>query len=82
MLDGIEGYACYGCIENCSDNQETPGLPICLADDVKLVRDVPKDEKIAMADISYDASAPQFRLFEEALRASAALEPANSEVVG
>ncbi len=82
MLDGIGGYACYGLIENCSDNQETPGLPICLADDVKLVRDVPKDEKIAMADISYDASAPQFRLFEEALRASAALEPANSEVVG
>lgn len=34
MLDGIGGYTCYGLIENQEDNIISPGLPICLADDV------------------------------------------------
>lgn len=44
-LDGLGGYACYGLIENCKDNQERPGFPICLAEDVTVTRDIMKDEK-------------------------------------
>lgn len=47
-LDGIGGYTCYGLIENCAQNEEHPGLPICLTEDVILKRDVAKDEKILM----------------------------------
>ena len=37
-LDGLGGYACYGLIENCSENKMKAGLPICLAEDVVLKR--------------------------------------------
>jgi len=53
-LDGIGGYTCYGLIENCAQNEDHPGLPICLADDVTLKRDVSKDGKILMTDVNYD----------------------------
>lgn len=69
-LDGIGGYACYGLIENCSENVERPGMPICLAEDVTLKRDVAKDEKIFMDEVSYDPDAFQFKLFSKALERS------------
>jgi predicted homoserine dehydrogenase-like protein len=62
-LDGIGGYTCYGLIENCSENQNLPGLPICLADDVVLSRDVAKDEKILLREVSYDSNRADYRLF-------------------
>jgi predicted homoserine dehydrogenase-like protein len=52
-LDGIGGYTCYGLIENCSQNREQPGVPICLAEDVTVRRDIRQDEKIGMKDIVY-----------------------------
>lgn len=61
-LDGIGGYTCYGLIENCSQNREHAGVPICLADDVALKHDVAKDEKIFMDDITYDANRLDYRL--------------------
>jgi predicted homoserine dehydrogenase-like protein len=66
-LDGIGGYACYGLIENCVDNTERPGLPVCLAEDVTLKRDVPKDSKIFMDDVNYDAARADFHLFAKAM---------------
>jgi predicted homoserine dehydrogenase-like protein len=54
MLDGVGGYTCYGKIENLKDNQTDAGLPICLADKVALNRSLARDERIAMADITYD----------------------------
>ncbi len=61
-LDGIGGYTCYGLIENCLQNREHAGVPICLADDVVLKHDVAKDEKIFMDDITYDANRLDYRL--------------------
>ncbi len=68
-LDGIGGYACYGLIENCA-KEGNSGLPICLADDLVLSRDIRKDEKISMFDVEYDQTRKDFELFEKALKAS------------
>ena len=62
-LDGIGGYACYGLIENCTDNRVHAGVPICLADEVTLKRDIPKDQKILLEDIVYDRSRQDFQLY-------------------
>jgi len=71
-LDGIGGYACYGLIEDCSDNQDLPGLPICLSDEATLLRDVSQDQKILMRDIRHDAGNAVVDMFSEALIRSAA----------
>jgi predicted homoserine dehydrogenase-like protein len=68
VLDGIGGYASYGLIENCEDNVTHPGLPICLADDVTLNRNIKKDEKILLADVIYDPHRFDFELFFKAFR--------------
>ncbi len=65
-LDGIGGYTCYGLIENCSEHQHHPGVPICLAENVTLRRDVAKDEKIFMEDIAYDPDRLDYRLYSMA----------------
>jgi hypothetical protein len=39
-----------------------PGLPICLADEVTLTRDVAKDEKIFLDDVVYDPGRPDFAM--------------------
>ncbi len=69
-LDGIGGYACYGLTENCAQNDDRPGLPICLAEDVTLKRDVARDERILMTDVSYDPDRFDFRLHAKALEQS------------
>jgi predicted homoserine dehydrogenase-like protein len=63
ILDGIGGYNAYGLIENSADNALEPGLPICLAEDVVLHRDVSKDGKIFLSDITHDPSDPRFEAF-------------------
>ncbi|MCJ7648286.1 MAG: homoserine dehydrogenase [Candidatus Lokiarchaeota archaeon] len=63
ILDGIGGYATYGLIENCSDNLTEPGLPICLAENVSMKKDVQKDEKIYLKDIVYDERETRFEIF-------------------
>jgi predicted homoserine dehydrogenase-like protein len=65
-LDGIGGYTCYGLIENCSENRDHSGVPICLAEDVTLARDVPKDQKIFMEDVVHDADRLDYRLYSMA----------------
>jgi predicted homoserine dehydrogenase-like protein len=62
-LDGIGGYTCYGLIENQADNIRRPGLPICLADQVTVRRDIEKDAKILLDDIYHDPEPPKFLLF-------------------
>ena len=62
-LDGIGGYTCYGLIENCADQTDAPGIPICLADRVKVKRNLKKGEKIRLADVQFDTSRPDFQLF-------------------
>lgn len=74
-LDGIGGYTCYGLIDNCRDQAGTPGLPICLSEDVVVTRDFSRDEKILMSDIGYDPDRFDFRLHSEALEASRKIGP-------
>jgi predicted homoserine dehydrogenase-like protein len=70
QLDGIGGYTCYGLIENCSENAERPGIPICLAEYATLKQDIVKDGKIFMDMVSYDSDTFQFKLFSRALEVS------------
>ena len=69
-LDGMGGYTCYGLIENCSDNMAQPGIPICLAEEVFIKRDIAKDEKILLEDVDITQNAEGFELFNQALAAA------------
>ena len=70
MLDGIGGYACYGLIDNCQDTH--PGLPICLAEDVALRRDIARDSPILLSHVDAPGSRADFALYERARSAPAA----------
>ncbi len=70
VLDGIGGYACYGLIENCDSGGWNDGLPICLADDAVLTRDVPQDEKILWRDVELDGERFDVLLFQRAMERS------------
>ncbi len=72
MLDGIGGYACYGLIENCGPKGH-PGLPICLADDLPLRRDIRKDQPILLADVEVPSDRIDFELYHRARADSAHL---------
>lgn len=62
-LDGIGGYNCYGLVENCNDQGDLSGIPICLADQVFLKRDIKKDQKIFLNDVLFDFDRLDFKLF-------------------
>lgn len=66
-LDGLGGYASYGLIENCSDNVDSPGLPICISEGITLNRDIAKDEKIFITDVAIDENSDGFALYSKAL---------------
>lgn len=70
LLDGMGGYACYGLIENCVDNEIQPGIPICLAENVTLQADIPKDEKILLEQVKYDPEDYSFKLHLKAINES------------
>lgn len=74
-LDGIGGFACYGMIENDEDGAND-GLPICLADEVTLVRDLPAGARITLADVRYDRGRDDFALWERARTVGRVVEPA------
>jgi predicted homoserine dehydrogenase-like protein len=67
--DGIGGYACYGQIENCGPDGRTDGLPICLAEDVVLTRDIPKHARIDLANVELPSGRFDHELYERALTA-------------
>ena len=71
LLDGMGGYASYGLIENCSENESRPGIPICLAEDVTLKSDVAKDSKIYLDDVDCTGNEEGFRLFAQSVAAAA-----------
>ncbi len=70
VLDGIGGYTCYGFIENQADNNDNPGIPICLSEGAIVNRDFAKDEKILMSDVLYDSDDFKFNLYSKALNLS------------
>lgn len=65
-LDGLGGHTCYGLIENCDKNTDIQ-LPVLLAEDVTLKRDIAKDTKIYMEDINFDKKSYGFSLYYKAL---------------
>ncbi|MEX2336095.1 MAG: homoserine dehydrogenase [Fulvivirga sp.] len=69
-LDGLGGYTCYGLIENCTETNEKNSLPVLLADEVKLKRDIEKDKEITFDDIEYDPNSYAFDLYFKALKVS------------
>jgi len=69
QLDGIGGYTCYGKIENAASSPEQNGLPIGLSDNVKVIRPLAKDQRITMADVSYDDQRMDHQLYKKALHA-------------
>lgn len=79
MIDGMGGYASYGLIENLDASYHShPGLPICIAEDVRLKRDIRRDEKIYLDDVEFDPTSFNFDLY----RRSVELPPRVSEPVG
>lgn len=66
ILDGRGGYCTYGLIENMEDNDEDQGLPILISDNLRLKRDIAKDERIGLADVEFDPNNIAFRLYFEA----------------
>ncbi len=70
LLDGIGGYTCYGLIENCPETGRHDGLPICIAENVTMRRDVARDEAIFMADVDYDPERFEFALYFKAMEES------------
>jgi predicted homoserine dehydrogenase-like protein len=69
-LDGIGGYNCYGLIENCIENNNHISLPLCLAEDITLKRDIKQDEKINLQDVSYDPDRFDFTTYHQAVNLS------------
>ena len=69
-LDGIGGYTCYGLIENVVDDALRPGLPICLAEGVRVKRAVGKGEKLHMEGVEYDPRRLDFELYAKAVAAA------------
>ena len=66
-LDGMGGYAAYGLIENLGDPDYKPGVPICIAENMTLKRDITKDERIAWDDIDFDPDEYAISLYLKAL---------------
>jgi predicted homoserine dehydrogenase-like protein len=66
-LDGMGGYAAYGRIENLDEPGWIPGVPICIAENMTLKRDVAKDQRIAWDDVEYDVADPAVSLYLEAM---------------
>lgn len=54
ILDGPGGFTCYGLIENMEDQKDGEGLPICLAETVRVKNTIKKDSKILLCDVDYD----------------------------
>lgn len=66
-LDGMGGFNSYGLIENLDTNLNNHGLPILLNDNLKLKRDIAKDERIALEDVEFDLNDKAFKLYFQAL---------------
>ena len=60
LLDGIGGFTCYGAIENAAVSRRNRLLPMGVAADCEVVRDVPADEPITYDDVRL----PQGRLVD------------------
>ena len=65
LLDGMGGYTTYGSCENSAIVQEENLLPIGLAANVRLKRDVKQDQALTFDDIEIPTDRLGYRLYEE-----------------
>jgi predicted homoserine dehydrogenase-like protein len=61
MLDGEGGACVWGKLMTASDSLRVGGLPIGLANRVKLIRDVPAGQPVTWADVQIDEAADAYR---------------------
>lgn len=66
-LDGIGGYACYGLVENRSDQGDDPGLPMTLSEDVRVTHKIEKDQKLTLSQVEVNETRDDVRLYRESL---------------
>jgi predicted homoserine dehydrogenase-like protein len=69
-LDGLGGYTCYGMIENCVEPNGQNRLPVLLAENVILKKDIPKDGKINFEDVQVKDDDYAFKIAAKAAVAS------------
>lgn len=67
QLDGMGGFNSYGLVENLDEHVDSPGLPILLNDNLKVIRDIAKDERIGLNDVEFNAHDKAFQLYFQAL---------------
>ncbi len=72
-LDGMGGFNSYGLIENLDEPGLRPGLPILLNDNLRIKRDIPRDERISLEDVEFDMT-EEFKMYFEAIDRSAEQE--------
>jgi predicted homoserine dehydrogenase-like protein len=65
MLDGEGGYTVWGKLLPASTSARMGGLPLGLAHQVKLVRDVKKGQSLCWDDVAMDTSLPAYRIRQE-----------------
>ena len=63
VLDGLGGHSVYGLIENCHPVVVPSGLPVCLAEDVRLKRSMGRDQAIGLADVEWDSQRDDFAAY-------------------
>ncbi|HEX8037692.1 MAG TPA: homoserine dehydrogenase [Chryseosolibacter sp.] len=66
-LDGMGGFNSYGLIENLDENTAHPGLPILLNENLKVKRNVAKDERIGLQDVEFNEKDKAIQLYFQAL---------------
>lgn len=75
LLDGMGGFNSYGLIENLDDSKTQPGLPILLNDNLRLKRDIAKDQRITLSDVEFNPKEQAFDLYFKALGHKFVAEP-------
>jgi predicted homoserine dehydrogenase-like protein len=50
-LDGVGGFSTYGLVENFHTARAASALPIALSENCLVIRDVPKDQSLTLADV-------------------------------
>lgn len=68
-LDGIGGFSCYGLIES-AQQDKGQGIPICLAENMVLKRDIPEGGKITWDEVDYDPDRADIAMYRKALACS------------
>jgi predicted homoserine dehydrogenase-like protein len=65
MLDGEGGYTVWGKLLPAATSARSGGLPLGLAHQVKLVRDVKKGQSLCWDDVAMDTSLPAYQVRKE-----------------